>query len=261
MPIDIDNLRLENDRRLVSAMLGLLLVSNVWFTWVDFALYPEDRARLGVRLLTRAISILVPIVSLVLVRRAVTPAAYARVVLATSMALALLLLAFNVQRPSGGILPMRTPLMFLIVLYGALPNTFYRQIAAPLTLTTGAVLLRVFWLNDSSSGDLPSDILILLLVNLAGVAMVYRRRVLERQVSASWWREHLARADAEKALKELTTLGGIIRICSYCRKIHNEEGAWQQIEAYVRDHSHAEFSHGICPDCVAEQFPPEKTRA
>jgi hypothetical protein len=84
---------------------------------------------------------------------------------------------------------------------------------------------------------------------------VTRRRGIERAVDAAWWRERDARQRAEAALGELRTLRGIIRVCSYCRKVHNEDGAWQQIEAYVRARSHAEFSHGICPDCAETHFP------
>lgn len=51
------------------------------------------------------------------------------------------------------------------------------------------------------------------------------------------------------ALAEIDTLRGIIPICSYCKKVRNDEGYWQQVDVYVRQHSAAEFSHGICPDC------------
>ncbi len=46
-------------------------------------------------------------------------------------------------------------------------------------------------------------------------------------------------------------------ICSYCRKIRNDDGAWQQIDVYIRQHSDIDFSHGICPDCLATHFPGE----
>jgi hypothetical protein len=89
--------------------------------------------------------------------------------------------------------------------------------------------------------------------------MVRRRRLLEREVSASWRREHAARAEAEEALKHLRTLQGIIRVCSYCRKVHSDEGVWQQIETYVREKTGAEFSHGICPACLSEHYPDGET--
>lgn len=56
--------------------------------------------------------------------------------------------------------------------------------------------------------------------------------------------------DLEKALDEVKTLQGIIPICSYCHNIRDDEGAWNQLDAYIHKHSNAVFSHGICPKCL-----------
>lgn len=52
---------------------------------------------------------------------------------------------------------------------------------------------------------------------------------------------------------ELDRLRGFIPICAYCKKIRQEQGLWQQIEAYISAHSHALFSHTICPECMARE--------
>lgn len=54
----------------------------------------------------------------------------------------------------------------------------------------------------------------------------------------------------QEALDEVKVLKGIIPICSYCHSIRNDEGAWNELEAYMTTHSDAEFSHGICPKCL-----------
>ena len=54
---------------------------------------------------------------------------------------------------------------------------------------------------------------------------------------------------------EIKTLRGIIPICSYCKKIRTDDKSWQLIEAYIREHSDAEFSHGICPECAKKFYP------
>ncbi len=59
----------------------------------------------------------------------------------------------------------------------------------------------------------------------------------------------------EKALKEIKQLRGIIPICASCKKIRDDQGAWNQLEAYISDHSEAEFSHGICPECAEKLYP------
>ena len=59
----------------------------------------------------------------------------------------------------------------------------------------------------------------------------------------------------QDALDEIKTLRGIIPICSHCRQVRDDEGLWKQIEEYIRTHSEAMFSHGICPDCLKEHYP------
>jgi DNA-binding response OmpR family regulator len=62
-------------------------------------------------------------------------------------------------------------------------------------------------------------------------------------------------AELQEALDNIKTLKGLIPICSNCKKIRDDEGYWQDVAVYIRDHSEAEFSHGICPDCIKELYP------
>jgi len=64
-----------------------------------------------------------------------------------------------------------------------------------------------------------------------------------------------AMANLENALAEINTLKGILPICSACKKIRDESGGWHQMEDYISDHSDADFSHGICPDCMRTLYP------
>lgn len=57
------------------------------------------------------------------------------------------------------------------------------------------------------------------------------------------------------ALSEIKTLRGIIPICSSCKKIRDDKEHWNQIEMYIKEHSDAEFSHGICPECAEKLYP------
>jgi len=60
--------------------------------------------------------------------------------------------------------------------------------------------------------------------------------------------------ELEASLSEVQRLRGIIPICASCKKIRNDNGYWEQVEEYIRDHSQAEFSHGICPDCAEKIY-------
>jgi hypothetical protein len=59
----------------------------------------------------------------------------------------------------------------------------------------------------------------------------------------------------EAALSQIRTLSGLLPICANCKKIRDDQGYWNQIEAYIRDHSDAQFSHSICPECVKKLYP------
>jgi hypothetical protein len=57
-----------------------------------------------------------------------------------------------------------------------------------------------------------------------------------------------------ETLAEIRILSGMLYICAACKNIRDEAGKWKQCEVYIRDHSEAEFSHGLCPACAADVF-------
>jgi GAF domain-containing protein len=59
----------------------------------------------------------------------------------------------------------------------------------------------------------------------------------------------------EDLQKALSVLSGLIPICAACKKIRDDKGYWNQIEAFIEDHTRAEFSHGICPECAKNFYP------
>ena len=59
----------------------------------------------------------------------------------------------------------------------------------------------------------------------------------------------------KKALDEVRTLKGIFPICSFCKKIRDDKGFWKQVEVYIKDHSEADFSHSVCPECMQKHYP------
>ena len=61
--------------------------------------------------------------------------------------------------------------------------------------------------------------------------------------------------ELREALAEVKTLSGFLPICASCKNVRNDTGYWQQIESYLSEHADVEFTHGICPDCVAKLYP------
>lgn len=89
---------------------------------------------------------------------------------------------------------------------------------------------------------------ILSLANIALKKEMDERKRIEKE------REKLI-SELQMAMGEVKKLSGFLPICSSCKKIRDDEGYWNQIESYIRDHSEAEFSHSICPECVKKLYP------
>ncbi len=67
-------------------------------------------------------------------------------------------------------------------------------------------------------------------------------------------RERLISA-LQKALAEIKTLHGILPICSFCKKIRDDKGAWKHLESYISERSEAVFTHGLCQECAKKAYP------
>ena len=61
--------------------------------------------------------------------------------------------------------------------------------------------------------------------------------------------------ELQEAIAKIKTLSGLIPICAWCKKIRDDQGYWQTEEQYIKEHSPAEFTHSICPDCQKKYFP------
>ena len=65
----------------------------------------------------------------------------------------------------------------------------------------------------------------------------------------------LKQQELKEAASEIKTLSGFLPICASCKSIRDDKGCWKKIELYISDHSQAEFSHSICPDCAKRIYP------
>ena len=77
------------------------------------------------------------------------------------------------------------------------------------------------------------------------VEELLRKRTVELQSAVNSLRE---------ALDQIKTLEGLLSVCSYCRRIQDDDGNWKQLENFIQSKSDASFSHGICSDCAQEEF-------
>ena len=91
----------------------------------------------------------------------------------------------------------------------------------------------------------------LMLMGISGIAFgSYRLRVWQLLK-----KEEELELRVQEALNSAKVLGGLIPICSSCKKIRNDKGYWDLLEAYIQSHSEAKFSHGLCPECANKLYP------
>ena len=198
------------------------------------------------------------------------------------MAAALMILLFSIT-PNTNIFRASYPLMAIAIVYMTgfmlffvyLPDALYLiigviliqviafplfipvrfVIAAAVTVYSIAVTLLTRYLLGARVENLVALFVIMLLPAVIGVATANRLGRLSRRQYALLVRTEEMNRELQQALRDKKELSGMLPICASCKKIRNDKGYWEQIENYIRDHSEAEFSHGICPECMDLLYP------
>lgn len=108
------------------------------------------------------------------------------------------------------------------------------------------------FLAEHEDRELDEIIAVSFFLVLALLVFAFRRWYEIRKVTNSLLNRNI---ELEEALSEIKRLRGILPICAACKRIRDDAGYWHQVEMYVQDHSEAEFSHSICPDCMKKMYP------
>ncbi len=120
------------------------------------------------------------------------------------------------------------------------------------TKTYDAVLADQEFLNSGNRAILMDMTITPIQWENATATLVSLRETKERRRAER--RQRKLVRELEEALSKVKLLSGFLPICAHCKSIRDDQGYWNQIEEYIRDHSEAYFSHGICPDCAKEQY-------
>ena len=135
------------------------------------------------------------------------------------------------------------------------PWKFVLLIAAAVFIAEAIIMvaLNLVWPHPTQWEFFVDAVMLVLVMAPLLYIWLYRPLVIEIEERKA------AEARLEDAVRELTAalenvrnLRGLLPICAWCRKIRNDRGYWQQLEAYVVENSDAEFTHGICPDCASD---------
>lgn len=113
----------------------------------------------------------------------------------------------------------------------------------------------LYWQNKKTGIAIENRPVLAILKQVAEIELelTSARDEIERRKKAEEERDRVIE-ELRKALSEVKTLQGFLPICSICKKVRDDQGYWNQIESYIRDRSDAEFSHGICPDCIKTHY-------
>jgi hypothetical protein len=81
------------------------------------------------------------------------------------------------------------------------------------------------------------------------------RAELERLVGERTAELSMRNEELSSALGKVKRLSGLLPICANCKKLRDDKGYWSELESYLTEHTDAQFSHGICPDCMRTLYP------
>lgn len=110
------------------------------------------------------------------------------------------------------------------------------------------MLSGVFLTSDNQSDGLDSGADGYIVKPIQNRELLARIQSIGRIIKAERERDQMI-SKLQHALATIKTLQGMLPICSNCKKIRDDKGCWEEVELYVKKHSDAEFTHGICPDC------------
>lgn len=245
---------LADDIAMASACLLVPVVGGIIFIFFDIRVFGMNRQYyllLGLRL----ISFLVALALWLRLRRCTTPAAFDRVVVLMCLLGTTMSLYVNSTRPPGFIGHAMLNLMLVGLIYSVVPLPLLWQSVALVLFSIAYVAISPD--HNISNGLLRTTGIFAIafaITNVLGIATSWRLHQRRRLAFAAMLRETEVRERLEQALAEVRTLHGLLNICAWCKRVRDDKKGWQSVEAFVQAHTHAYFSHGICPLCMETHF-------
>jgi hypothetical protein len=248
----------DNDRIVLSVMLGLSTVVPLVFSYSDFTLHGFGKTfwSLAAMRCGFAAYSLVVLAAMWRTKRA-NSADWALLLLTLSATV----VSFSVgtTRPPTYLLFVTVDMAALMSFYFLLPNRWLFQVLPAVTYTLSTSTIVLFYKVDVSSIEFVVIFVSLLLVNVTGAYVSWNFHINRRSRFHALLMEREARSALEDATSKLDTLEGLLAICANCKKIKNDDGSWQSVETYITNRTEAKFTHAVCPDCSQELYPEIKS--
>lgn len=248
--------RFVNDREhiLKIIMLSVLLICG--FTILDYNYLVTHNLPMYLTFMSRGTAAIFSLITAWRLIRHAKATSFNRIVFVWAIIIASHIAIISAIRPGDYISLAVWDIILLFGLYTAVPIHIHLQMRIALLFTLCNFILWIFVKQPSWTFlEYSETFLAYISANIIGIFLSNRYHVLQRQQFVLLYEEQVAKRELEAALNKIKVLQGIIPICASCKKIRDDKGYWKQIEEYIRDHSDADFSHGLCPDCAKTLYP------
>lgn len=188
------------------------------------------------------------------IRRVRDPRRFDAIVTAWAASLVVAISATNLMLPVGYTIHAVWDVLVVLAVYATLPMAIPVLVAIAAVITLGDAVFFLGRHVPLNPGETRDVLLAHACAHAVGLVCAFQVRRAHRERYLALREAEAAHTKEQEVRRELDTLTGLLRICSNCKRIHTVAGDWQQLESYIRDHSGAEFSHDICPDCERELY-------
>lgn len=248
------NWQIRDDTRRIRLTIGFTIPVLVVFIVTDYYFFGPSASYfwlVGMRVLFAVASLFV----MLRLHDNIEPWQLDRLVFGWDTTAALLVVYIASTRPATYTNHAVINVLTILLIYVIIPLPMWLQIIPAGIISLGLIILGIY-VNPWPDQPVTLTVLMgILVANVLGAVVSRELHVWKRRQFLTLSHEIETRLSLEQALAEIKTLRGILPICTHCKRIWNDSGFWEQVEVYVHQHTHAEFSHGLCPTCARQHYP------
>lgn len=245
---------LPDDKISARKVFTLVVAVIVGFIVLDYYFLPP--ASKFISILCRLVTILVCISILLVISRKIRVRSFDRIISTGCLVVYAHMLLVAYFRPGDYVTIVAYDIITLVGIYLAVPIPLKYQALPAFSFTLGSAILWLVvkhppWETLETAATMSAYVI----ANFVGVFSSISMNKMKRKQFSQFEEEKALKENLESALSEIKVLRGIIPICAACKKIRNDKGFYESVESYIKRHSEADFTHGMCEDCMRDWYP------